>query len=135
MRGGRPLRGKINIGGAKYCKRDAGAWELVTSSCIGGGAGGVPNPSSFSYSIEKTTLDGLETKLYRQYITYKDTYSANKDKEGLSSYETKYWLNKNGLIVREEINDGLVEPKRLNRVTIDTHEYNPKNLKIEAPIK
>ena len=125
---------EIDIAQSKYCKRDDNAWEQVKSPCIGGGAGGVPNTLSATYSVENIKLDNQDRKLYRQYITYKNTFSKNKENEGLSYYETKYWLNKEGLIVREEYEYGMVDTKKLDRATIDTYEYE-SNIKIEAPIK
>jgi len=134
---GKPVRTEqIDIGANKYCKKGEGAWESVKSGCIGGGTGGaVPNTSSLRFTIEKVNVDGKELTLYSQYITYKNISSKTKDTEGLSYYEEKYWLNKDGLLLRQEHRNGLIDPKTLDRSTVDTYEYNPKDLKIEAPIK
>lgn len=122
---------EISIGKTKYCRRENGPWE--NRSCIGGGVGGISNTISFRYSVETVKLNNENVKLFRQYITYKDNYSKNKDTEGLSFYETNYWLNKDGLFIREEFRYGLVDSKKLKRITVDIYEYNPKDLKIEAP--
>ena len=125
---------QININKAIYCRRDSGDWKISQSSCVGGTGSGISNVVSSRYSIEKANLNGKKMMLYQQYTIYKDSYSINSDKEGLSYWEAKYWLNDEGLIIREESKSGLIEPHRINRFTVDTYEYNPK-LKIEAPIK
>ncbi len=126
---------EINIDGAKYCKMGDAPWEQITGSCImGSGLSSGPSPESTKYTVEKVRLNKKEITLYRQYIIYKNNSSENKENEGRSFYESKFWLSKDGLIIREERSDGLIEPKRINRVTIDTYEYDPQ-IKIEAPIK
>lgn len=125
---------EINIGKTKYCRRENGPWENVSASCIGGGVGGISNTLSFRYSKETIKPNKEDVQLFRQYITYKDTYSKTKDTEGLSYYETKYWLSKDGLLITEEFRYGLIDSNTVKRITVDTYEYDP-NIKIEAPIK
>ena len=125
---------QIDMGKTKYCRRGNGPWEKIQSPCIGGGAGGIPSTISASYSVENTKADKQDVKLFRQYITYKDTFSKNKENEGLSYYETKYWLSKDGLLIKEEIRYGFVDSKMVKRITVGTYEYD-QNIKIEAPIK
>jgi hypothetical protein len=125
---------EITIGQTRYCKKNDGPWEQVTSSCIGGGASSMPNTKSVKYTVEKAKLSNKEVSLYVEYITYKDTFSKNEANEGLSYNDSRFWLSKDGLIVREERSSGLIDPKRLNKVTVDTYEYDTR-IRIEAPIK
>jgi hypothetical protein len=76
----------------------------------------------------------LEVRVLCEYNRYKNIYSKNKDTEGLSFHDSKYWLNKDGLIVREERTSGLIDPKRLGELTVHTNDYDPK-IKVVAPIK
>ncbi len=125
----------IQIGTTYYCRRNDGEWKQSQSWCSGGSASGLSNIVSSEYSIEDTKIHNQTTKLFRNYTTYKNVYSPDKDKEGLSYWESKFWLGKDGLILREEIKSGLLEPERIYRQQTNSYEYNPKNLKIEAPIK
>ncbi len=125
----------IKIGKIYYCRRNDGEWKQYQSWCSGGSASGLSNIVSSEYTVEDSNVSDQKVKLYRNYTTYKNTYSPDKDKEGLSYSESKYWLDKNGFILRQEIKSGLLEPQRIYRQQTDSYEYNPKNLKIEAPIK
>jgi hypothetical protein len=69
------------------------------------------------------------TKLYQQYTTSAD------DKNAVYYLQDKFWLNSSGLLIRREIEYGKVQPKSIGSRELEVYEYNPKNLKIEAPIK
>ncbi|MBL8180498.1 MAG: hypothetical protein JNL64_02680 [Blastocatellia bacterium] len=125
---------QVDIDKLKYCKQDDKPWELVEGPCIGGGAGGVPNAQSIKYTVETVRSGNNDAKLFTQYITFKDPFTKESN-IGLSFYESKYWLGSDGFIIREERKYGLAETKRIDRLTVDTYEYNPKDLMIEAPIK
>jgi hypothetical protein len=125
----------IQIGKDYYCRRDDGDWKKSTNWCADGSAFGLSNIISERFTVEPIIVKGEDLNLFENYTTYKNTYSPNKDKEGLSYFQRKFWLNKDGLILKEEIINGLIEPKRLYWQQTKTYEYNPKNLKIEAPIK
>ena len=126
---------EIDIGRIKYCKKDKADWNRVKDFCIFAPARGFEDKTSLKYTLEKVIFNGKDANLYTQYNTYKNIFSKNKDSEGLSYDETKYWLNKDGLLLLEEYKSGLIAPKTVNWVRIVTHEYNPKDLKIGAPIK
>ncbi len=125
----------IKIGEVFYCKRNNEGWKKSENWCADGSASGISNVISEKFTIEEVKNNNETLKLYQQVTTYKNSYSLNKDKEGLSYWQTKFWINKNGYIVRKESEDGLSEPNRINRKQSEIYEYNPKNLKIEAPIK
>lgn len=123
---------EIDIGKTGYCKRNDGPWE-ISRGCIGGSTSGSP-PGDTRYSLNTTKLDGKDVTLLREYTIYKDTYSKNKDTEGLSFGERKLWIDKNGFLVRTESTKGLVDTGVVKSSTIDTYEYDPK-ITVEAPIK
>lgn len=126
---------QINIGETKYCRKDNGPWELVKGYCIGGsGSGGLPNVISSHFSSEKANLNETNLTLYREFTTYKNSYSKTVETDGPSFWENKYWLDRLGFMVRQEIRQGLVEKNEILRSIVETYEYDP-NIKIEAPIK
>lgn len=124
----------IQIGKTYFCRTNDGDWKESKTWCSDGGFAALPDNANIKYTVEETKLDNQTVKLFQQNITYKNNYSPNKDKEGLSYIHTKYWLNNKGLILREEVEYGLLEPKQVKSHTVETYEYNPKELKIEAPL-
>lgn len=123
----------IQIGKTYYCRRNDGEWKQSKSWCSGGSTSGISNVVSSTYRVDDTQFNNQPAKLYQQYTTYKNTYSPNKDKEGLSYWQSKFWLNSKGFILSEEYKDGLLEPERIYSKQTSSYEYNPQNLKIEAP--
>ncbi len=119
---------QIDIGKIKYCKKDDGPWEIPKGYCIAGsGNGGPPNIISTKYTIEKVDLPTRHITIFRETITYKNIYSPNKETEGNSFWYSNYWLDENGLIIREETKIGLVKGETLNRKTITSYTYDPKH--------
>ncbi len=124
----------IQIGEIYYCRRNNEEWKQSKNWCAGGSAFGLPNKISSKFTIEVVNSGGEKLKLYQEYTTYKNTYSPNKDKEGLSYWQKKFWINEAGLVIKEESENGLIEPVQIRWRQVETYEYNPKDLKIEAPI-
>lgn len=126
---------QINIGKLKYCKNDDGVWKLVETICIGGSASGGPtNIASDKYYLEKKKIEGKDIKVLRNYVTYTNIYSRNKDTEGLSFDESVYWLDGKGLLLRKETKSGLINTGKVRNTFLTIYTYNP-NMRIDAPIK
>lgn len=115
-----------------YCKKDDDEWIKSQRNCSSGDTGrnaGPDAPVSSKFTFEETKLTNLTAKLYQEYLTY------NFPAEKLSYSFDKYWINNEGFLLRREIEYGSVEPKFVRSKQTDVYEYNPKNLKIEVPIK
>lgn len=126
----------IVINKIRYCRKNDGEWEKTNKYCgYGSGSGGASNIVSDKYTVEKTKLNKKEVKLYQLYTVYKNIHSPNKDKEGLSYSQRKIWIDKDGFLLREEMESGLSEPNKISFQNVTDYEYNPKNLLIEVPIK
>ncbi len=126
----------ISINKTYYCRKNDADWEQSSKGCIfGSGSGGPSNIVNSKYTVEEAKINNQKVNLYQEYTTYKNIYSPSKDKEGLSYWQQKMWVSKDGFILREETEVGLLEPKRRYWQKTTAYEYNPKNLKIEAPIK
>jgi hypothetical protein len=125
----------IKVGEIYYCRRNKGEWKQSSSWCAGGGIGGLSNIVSSKFTVEIVEMNNQTAKLYQQYTTYKNIHSPDKDKEGLSYFHSKNWINDEGFILRKEAKSGLLEPERIYSQEVELYEYNPKNLKIETPIK
>jgi hypothetical protein len=138
---------EISIGRhTQYCKRGNAPWK-IENYCIHLLDGFLDpilhlngystRPVITSYTVEKTMLDGKEVKRYREYIesmNYKDWDSVEKRKQWLSFLDDSYILNEEGLMLSEEKQSGMLNPKRIDEVVTDIYIYDP-NIKIEAPIK
>jgi hypothetical protein len=53
----------------------------------------------------------------------------------MSYFQDKFWIDEKGFILQREMEYGSVEPSFVRSKQTDVYEYNPKDLKIEAPIK
>lgn len=126
----------VKIDKTIYCRKNNGAWIVSTTWCSGegSGSGGPFKITSSSFTLKRVELGGKSVRKFEEYTIYKNVHSPTKDKEGLSFWNSTYWLDDDGLIVAEERRIGLIDPVRTRRATRDMYEYNP-NIKIQAPIK
>lgn len=123
----------IQIGEKFYCKKNKGAWKLGENCDENSGLSGLSSVASREFSLETVVESGKSLKLYRQYIVSK--IADETGKETLLYWETKFWIDDKGNLLRSENESGLKESRKIRRRSVTVYEYNPKNLKIEAPIK
>jgi hypothetical protein len=123
----------IQIGKAYYCRKNDEDWTRSNTWCEDGFGSGLENVVNSRYTLEKTKINNQKAQIYLEYTTYKNNYSPDKDKEGLSYWQEKNWVDGDGLIVRHETESGLLEPGRIYSRETGTYEYNPK-ITIEAPV-
>jgi hypothetical protein len=119
----------IQIGKIYYCRRNDKQWERSEKWCANSGLSGISGIISSKFTVEDAKFNNQNAKLYRQYTTF------SFDKNIVSYLEDKFWLNNDGLLVKREVEYGKVEPKMVSSKEVEIVEYNPRNLKIEAPIK
>jgi len=81
------------------------------------------------YNVAEEFLNGQQTMFYEGLTTveYSNSYATFS--------QSKFWINKDSLILRNETTIGRLNPERIEEQTLTEYEYNPKDLKIEAPIK
>ena len=124
----------IKIGETYFCRENNGEWTKADEWCAGMSIGALPKAISSKFTSEETTINNQKAILYEQYLTYKNEYSPNKDKEGLSYFHDRFWVSSDGFILRREMEYGLLEPKKLYSKEVLIYEYNLKNLTIEEPV-
>lgn len=115
-----------------YCRKDDGEWTKSEKGCGGSGGGREGGPDSLvnvKFTSEETKLNTERAILYQEYMTY------IFPEEKLSYSLDKFWINEEGFMLRREKEYGSVEPKFVRSKKTEVYEYNPKDLKIEAPIK
>lgn len=118
---------QIEIGKDKYCKKKKAQWtkENCREMKLTGGS----SPTTKRFTVQTVTYNGKSVTLYTEYQTYEE------DKKDPSFQEFKYWMDKKNRALREEVNYGKINSKRVTWRSIITYEYEPNGLKIEAPIK
>lgn len=127
----------IKIGYFEYRRTDDGDWtkkDLRNSgngigSGMGDGSGNGDVKVTIKYTVSEAELNGQKVMFYdglvtREYLVGSTTFSSEK-----------FWINKEGLIVKRETKSGYLNPEKIESKTVTEYEYNPKDLKIEAPIK
>ena len=125
---------QINIGKSIYCKRDDGKWHVDFEMCIGGSFGGAGNGiSKQTFSVEDVIVDGKPMKRYQRYYTSISIYPETPEKNAVLFSDSTFWLRDDGLITRQEIRTGKLNPEVVQDKTIETYEYEPKGLQIDAP--
>lgn len=123
----------IRIGFIEYRRVDDGEWTKTDLSGIGSGSGsgtGIGSGNvkiSFKYTVDDVALNGQQTKLYESYRTIEWSETTKFSDE-------KFWINKEGLILKRENKSGYLNPERIESQSVSIYEYNPKDLKIEAPM-
>ena len=80
------------------------------------------------YTLEKVKIDDKEITLLESFTKY---YFENVQRFILE----KFYINEKGYVLKIEMSFGVYEPQEVESREIAIYKYNPKDLKIEAPIK
>lgn len=126
---------EISIGDQSFCKVNAKSWKRDGEECIQGfNAVNRSGTATESYTKEEVLLGTRKATLYRAHIRTEDIEKNNPSKKTVSFSENKLWISDDNLILIREYTVGIL-PNKLDTKIVETYEYNPKILKIEAPIK
>lgn len=129
----------IRVGARRFAKDDDGEWKELGGSGTGNGSGVGNGSGSGNVKIERSvvrtlkkgeTINNKKVDLYETVTTIRFIYPAKTRTE---IDRTAYWFDANGLFVKTE-NEYQDSDERENSRTTREYEYNPKNLKIEAPV-
>jgi hypothetical protein len=122
----------IKIGNTFYHRKDGDNWTKEKNMKLPISFFGIPVPISEEFSVEDTKINNKPAKLYRWLaIYYQDQIKKSEENKYYS--ENKYWINNQGFRVKEEFTTGKFKPKTITSHRLYEYEYNPKDLKIEAP--
>ena len=134
------LTEEINVDENNFC-RVSGKWEKRATNCITGFSAlksqlalQVLGVAASKYTVEDEVLDGSTVRLFKERTTYRNQSQPNNDGGKLRYYERTFWLDANGVILKQVTRSGFVNEKDITSLWIDVFEYNPKALKIESPI-
>jgi hypothetical protein len=124
----------IKIGDTEYKKTDKGDWEKIDLN----------NESSNQGILKSSAI--LDTKELKQFLVM-DATLDNQPVKFYLSYEVmildqrmiflddRTWINADGFIVKSSTTVSNTLPDIITSQTLKSYEYNPKDLKIEAPVK
>lgn len=111
---------QIEIGEEKYCRKNKDVWtrrdctEMMLSS-------GAP-PRIKKFTVQTMTFEGKQVNVYTRSHTFEKTFE-----------DFRFFEDNGGRVLREEIEYGNINPKSLTMKSVTVSEYDPKDLKIEAP--
>lgn len=126
----------IHIGEKQYTRKDEGEWREVTAK------ENAPSINDRKISVESNEykylsgeiINGQKTEVYER-ITKQKINNEKTSRESHSTIKTKYWFDKNGLLLKMMNETELISGIMTSVSTrIYDYEYDP-NIKIEAPIK
>lgn len=117
---------QIEIGKIHYCRDGSGRWSIkdCTDAVLGRGFDAVAR----RFSYDESQCEGEKMSHYVSYATGGDEADSH-------FMETEVWIDGNGRIRCELRRIGAVKTGIVSNLITGTYEYNPKGLKIEAPIK
>lgn len=118
----------ITIGSKIYERKDNGQWTVRDMRNGEGRGAGSAGMNCVQFTEEESSVDGvLARKLSNLSITRKENVLTFSNSIG--------WIDQQGLLLRSEYVRGLLEPRIETFRSVAAYEYEPKDLKIEAPIK
>ena len=124
-----------------FCRFETRSWEKKDTNCLTGfpalksqASHQVLGIVSTRFTVDDVSLGGTKARIFTEFTKYKNQALPNNDGDRLRYYESRFWLGEKGLILRQEIRSGFVVEKDISSMWIDIYDYNPKDLKIEAPI-
>lgn len=123
---------RIYIGTIQYWRENGGAWEKIGGSDEESGSGrmtvsGQESANKKKYTIEQVKLSGQSVRIY--------TVSTIYDFQPNILHTYRWWINSINLILKSEDVESEINSGKIIRRDVVTYEYNPKNIKIEAPVK
>ncbi len=119
----------IYIGTIEYRRENGGQWTKKDLRGMGMGSGtGSGSASVVQFTEESDFVEGVPARKLKEL-------RVTQSSAGLMSDEFTAWYDERGFLVRSEGVKGNLEPRTVKVRSVATYEYNPSNLKIEAPIK
>jgi hypothetical protein len=117
----------IRIESMQYTRINADAWSAEDlRNRQGSGNGSGSGNSCLQYSQDSGFLDGKTVATFQSFM-------VGNGKRGLLFYDTRFWTDSDGLILKEQRSSGQLEPRTEEYRTTIIFDYNPKEMKIEAP--
>lgn len=127
------MKEAIKVSGVSYCKEGTKQWKTTDYFCLGSGMSAVNSNSVMKFYKSTVDLDGKKVTRYRFVATEPRRPTTPPGFPDVFEYIT--WIDASGRTVREDRNNSLSSNGAKVYSSTEIFEYNPKDLKIEAPIK
>jgi hypothetical protein len=130
----------IRIGNDEYKRENGGEWTKRTKTEASQSPNNpiktIENNSKF-YLTENVKLGSQTANLYEAFVENKvltPTRAGNEPAETTFYRKERRWINRDGLLIKFEMEDESQQMRKVVTRQTSTYEYDP-NIKIEAPIK
>lgn len=124
----------INIGDKTYNKKNRGQWELesknLNSRIITGASIGNRLNTEDCWQYMKFAAE-MNDQPATQYFSY----NVSNIKGVLYFFEDRKWISGEGLMLKSTVKVSTMVPENVTSTITTIYAYDPKDLKIEAPIK
>ena len=124
----------VTVDNVEYRRENGGAWvkrDFSKSNEDGGASGlsfsGQESPNKKKYTVEQTNLNNQAVRIYSVSTVY--------DFEPNIVLSYRRWINSDNQILKSEEIYSEIKSGKITRHEVVSYEYNPKNIKIEVPIK
>lgn len=126
----------ISVAGVSFCRVNKKLWSASDRDCLQGAnlAGEVYGTITEAYAKENVLLNSEKVTLYRATVKHEKVDERTGKKRLVYLSDNKLWISSNNLILRREYIAGKNATNFAGKV-VETYEYNPKIVKIEAPIR
>ncbi len=114
----------ITIGKDINSKKDNGEWRKGGSGF--GSGSGIGNIQNEQFTVEKTKFNNQNVKIYESISIYLNSTGQK------AYFKISKWINNHDLLIKEEDENGLINPSKIVDHQIEVYEYDP-SIKIEAP--
>lgn len=120
----------IYIGSIEYRRENGGQWTKKDLRGMGIGSGiSSGTPSLAQYTVESDFVEGIAA------LKFKALLVTQSSAEGLLFNESIAWYDQRGFLLRLERAAGNLDPRTVKTRSVAECEYDPSDLKIEAPIE
>jgi hypothetical protein len=128
----------IKIGNVEYTKKNDDPWTkkvLPEENGVGGGGGFLTGKIIKTERLEEFLLipANIDNRAVNVYFHYE--VSQTEGENNLTFIESRNSISAEGLTLKWTYKVSKSIPENISHFSTTTYEYNPKDLKIEAPIK
>jgi hypothetical protein len=124
----------IKIGDTEYKKTDKGGWEKIDLNNESSNQGVLRAPALLDTKELKQFLV-MDATLDNQAVKFYISYEVMVINQRMIFLDERTWINADGFIVKSATTVSDTLPDIITSQTLKSYEYNPKDLKIEAPVK
>ena len=121
----------VKIGYQFFCRDGDKGWKRANKECSKNSIMAIPD-GDYEYLVQADSKDASR-KVYTRRASFVDSGAAERDAVRLKFIEIRFSADENGIVEYTETRRGGIEPNSWTSIQVTRYEYDPKDLKIEAP--